>query len=625
MTTLLLDELLHKQFKEKVAPIILAKGATVGDLNNPEALEPLLGDSLRLWPVELACPRVGERFRLDFSNPARLTIHDARVFLEDSAARPTGPTTMLVKKLYGEVAICAVDSGSERHGQPDSRRLLALSGSLMTILTDVAPGKNCLHGVAVWANELLPLPYVMQRARSPVITDRKKAFDIQHLKRDFQGFGAACPRCSGSGRVNCPKCAGSGIHKPSCQCIRCGGTGYFSPSVGAGGTCYGCNGTGFLQAQSCYACESGKLTCRQRGIGHLHVHFSSRTGEFTRKERNQDGDDTLLTIEPAQVSLTNWKNGVQTAIQAGATELIKAVADHSRGSLGADMSQKRAIRCHTAHFRQIEECLVRSLNCKGIMELKTIQLARPRATHKRSEHSVIYKFPVRKGSNSWIRQGLPPYPIGTSVRFCKKDSETGKTEIEIPWQGDPRQVRERTTPILAGVSGTGKQICLLIRFPIDIDLPRLPENLLIEPATVPPAALRLIQYLRRWTSPSNHDHGALGVIAGPVAPPKRPMEMRIRDKGISKNRAQLEAVRLGLSDSPLSLFKGPPGTGKTTVITEVVCQAVANGKRVLVCSQSHQAVRNVLERLHAAGGYRMARHGRHEDLQGIEREYSEES
>ena len=46
---------------------------------------------------------------------------------------------------------------------------------------------------------------------------------------------------------------------------------------------------------------------------------------------------------------------------------------------------------------------------------------------------------------------------------------------------------------------------------------------------------------------------------------------------------------------------------------------------MLVCSQSHQAVRNVLECLHAIGGYRMARHGRDEDLKGVERLYSERS
>ena len=44
--------------------------------------------------------------------------------------------------------------------------------------------------------------------------------------------------------------------------------------------------------------------------------------------------------------------------------------------------------------------------------------------------------------------------------------------------------------------------------------------------------------------------------------------------------------------SPLSV-----GTGKTTTVVEVICQAVAAGDKVLVCAPSNVAVDNLLERL----------------------------
>ena len=130
MTTLLIDESLLGQLKTTVAPILEAKAVPLGDLDSSGGVERLLGNSLRLWPIELHRPRPGERFRLDFSGQRRLTIHDARVFMEDPSARPSGPENVLVKKVYGEFAVCALVDDVISHGQAESHRVLALSGRL---------------------------------------------------------------------------------------------------------------------------------------------------------------------------------------------------------------------------------------------------------------------------------------------------------------------------------------------------------------------------------------------------------------------------------------------------------------------------------------------------------------
>jgi superfamily I DNA and/or RNA helicase len=63
------------------------------------------------------------------------------------------------------------------------------------------------------------------------------------------------------------------------------------------------------------------------------------------------------------------------------------------------------------------------------------------------------------------------------------------------------------------------------------------------------------------------------------------------------NDSQEEAVRCALSASHISLIHGPPGTGKTSTVVELILQAVALNQKVLVCAPSNVAVDNVLERL----------------------------
>ncbi len=66
---------------------------------------------------------------------------------------------------------------------------------------------------------------------------------------------------------------------------------------------------------------------------------------------------------------------------------------------------------------------------------------------------------------------------------------------------------------------------------------------------------------------------------------------------IEISKGQAEAIDLALSTDDVALIHGPPGTGKTTVIVEIIRHMVANGKRVLMVAPTHVAVDNVLERV----------------------------
>ncbi|ESN99731.1 hypothetical protein HELRODRAFT_176491 [Helobdella robusta] len=64
------------------------------------------------------------------------------------------------------------------------------------------------------------------------------------------------------------------------------------------------------------------------------------------------------------------------------------------------------------------------------------------------------------------------------------------------------------------------------------------------------------------------------------------------------DQSQREAVRFALRQRELAIIHGPPGTGKTTTVVEVIKQsAVRRGLKVLVCAPSNIAVDNLVEKL----------------------------
>ena len=67
------------------------------------------------------------------------------------------------------------------------------------------------------------------------------------------------------------------------------------------------------------------------------------------------------------------------------------------------------------------------------------------------------------------------------------------------------------------------------------------------------------------------------------------------------NTSQQVAVRQALSATDLAVIHGPPGTGKTTTLIELIHQLTRRGQTVLVCVPSNLAVDNLLQGLLAAG------------------------
>lgn len=73
--------------------------------------------------------------------------------------------------------------------------------------------------------------------------------------------------------------------------------------------------------------------------------------------------------------------------------------------------------------------------------------------------------------------------------------------------------------------------------------------------------------------------------------------MELTDEARPGTLEQRRFVEIAMATPDFVFLEGPPGSGKTTAICELVLQLVKQGKRALLCASTHVAVDNVLERL----------------------------
>uniref|UniRef100_A0A3Q7FLE1 DNA helicase n=1 Tax=Solanum lycopersicum TaxID=4081 RepID=A0A3Q7FLE1_SOLLC len=99
-----------------------------------------------------------------------------------------------------------------------------------------------------------------------------------------------------------------------------------------------------------------------------------------------------------------------------------------------------------------------------------------------------------------------------------------------------------------------------------------------------------------------------GVLKGPASDlvrvlfGERPPTMSKKDVSFTpSNRnldhSQKDAISKALSSKDVFLLHGPPGTGKTTTVVEIILQEVKRGSKILACAASNIAVDNIVERL----------------------------
>eukprot|EP00898_Chlorokybus_atmophyticus_P008172 jgi/Chlat1/8356/Chrsp80S00636 len=89
----------------------------------------------------------------------------------------------------------------------------------------------------------------------------------------------------------------------------------------------------------------------------------------------------------------------------------------------------------------------------------------------------------------------------------------------------------------------------------------------------------------------------IDVLFGSRSPTSHPQSATFAPINRDLDQSQISAVRCALAAKEAALIHGPPGTGKTTAVVEVILQAVKRGNKILACAASNVAVDNLVERL----------------------------
>ena len=177
-------------------------------------------------------------------------------------------------------------------------------------------------------------------------------------------------------------------------------------------------------------------------------------------------------------------------------------------------------------------------------------------------------------------------------------------QLELPWTrlrvGSPVQLSEENVTTSQGWRGVISQVR---RENIQVALLQWPEPESDRPTFRLDLAGDEIAHQRAQAALSNADHAkgdrvaALRAVLLGEAPPRfqTPTALPLFDSSL--NPSQQQAVAHALAAEDVAIIHGPPGTGKTTAVVELIRQAVQRGEKVLACAPSNLAVDNIFERL----------------------------
>ena len=562
-----------------------------------------------------------------------------------------------VQGLWCRAELCEGNSGNPSHAQIEQVGIFYTSQGT-TVLLDDFWGTGMLQAVDAWPNEQLPINYLLRMPTDNFLW--KESFPIiprivsdEHC--DFcmicdncEGDGTVtCDKCDGSREIDCPRCGGTGGHwtcdkcngrgKLDCdrcgrsgkvECKKCGGSGDHYSARGNRYDCSACNGSGTWK---CRACDGdGEIecfVCKGRGSGHCNVCEGSGSVECRACEGKGDikcwvckGDGRLIVQLKNNQFVRKYK-GEETEIPVSDVFLYDSQSEEEFQLEGFwEQLKEETLRRYNrflliekrrqqlyADGKSVIDCLQRKLDLTPADNEPPVQVVfSTDVPPERIRKHAIYEFNIQ-GRYNWLKKHVAPWPENTPICFVGIDFESDNAD-DITF---------------CGVDFEKRTLKISISLKYNIEPIRNGIQRLKSSAPVPPEK-KEIQYLKYWLD-RDSDTVFDALVKG-VDSQEFPVQKWFNDR-IKQFPSQISAVKQGVSESPVLLLQGPPGTGKTTVIVEIILQAIAKNKRVLLTSQTHQAVCNVLERLHdlkktGQSSVSMVRYAKQEDkLSDIEKSY----
>ena len=612
--------------------------------------EMFIGDTGFFWGVQVLQPVVSNIYKVSTEKIKEnadglfysFNIFDCRGTLKVNREIPAQINIKVTSVKGGQCSAELLEGNCTTSSEKYENTLVFYTSHGTTILLDCFFDTGMLQALDVWPNEELPINYLLRMPSDDflrkdffpvvprIVADDKCSFCMTCENCDGDG-DVTCDKCDGSGEVDCPRCEGTGGHwtcdkchgrgKLDCdhcdgsgevECKKCGGSGDHYSARGNRYDCSACNGSGTRAcnacggsgARTCRACDGdGEITCfvcKGRGSGHCNVCEGSgsvecracegegkvecwvckgngrllvrpdfKNNQFVRKYKDKE---TAMPV--SDVFLYDPETEEMCPIDGEGTILKEEVA---RRFDRMQLIEKRRQKLYS-DGKSVLDCLQRKLDLSPADNEPPVRVRfSSDVPLERAKKHVIYELSI-EGRYNWLKKKTAPWSENTPVCFVGIDFDSEKADDIVFHSID---FDKRT---------------LRISISSKYDISPIKNNVQYLKSSAPtPPEKREIQYLKYWLDKDNDT--VFDALTKGVKSVEYPISSWFNSR-ISNYPSQISAVKQGVSQSPILLLQGPPGTGKTTVIVEIILQAIAQNKRVLLTSQTHQAVCNVLEKLH---------------------------
>ncbi|KAG6380181.1 putative DNA polymerase alpha-associated DNA helicase A [Boletus reticuloceps] len=237
-----------------------------------------------------------------------------------------------------------------------------------------------------------------------------------------------------------------------------------------------------------------------------------------------------------------------------------------------------------------------------------VELERPSAYHSsplfppHTFRVVSANSAESPGDLARIEENVSTTQKKTSSKGKKVQPAAADTKGPTPPEGVVYKVTDTRIVIAVGAPESGDA---------ELDLPERCRVVKLANSVTYDRMDKAIDYLEKIAIPStrkpgdttNYELSSLVRVLLGMSPPSKPSKLGdITHFDESLNQSQKVAVRFALEAQEVACIHGPPGTGKTHTLIEIIRQLTSNPPdqkpvRVLVCGASNLSVDNILERL----------------------------